>query len=105
MNVTGKTIAVSYHGTNYTLYNQRCREWTHPYAWAGEGTLTDSGCGVFSIANAACFLGGQIYLRGGGNVADLLPCRLQKSRIGRLPVYAGAARGVPPRMLHHDARC
>ena len=59
MNVTGKSIAVTYRGTNYTLYNQRCREWTHPYAWQGKGTLTDSGCGVFSIANAVCFLGGE----------------------------------------------
>ena len=59
MNATGKYIAGEYHGTAYILYNQRCREWTHPYAWAGEGTLTDSGCGVFSIANAACFLGGE----------------------------------------------
>ena len=59
MNVTGKTISVSYHGTNYTLCNQRCREWTHPYAFQDNGTLTDSGCGVFSIANAACFLGGE----------------------------------------------
>ncbi len=59
MNVTGKSISVTYHGTNYTLYNQRCREWTHPYAWQGKGTLTDSGCGVFSIANAVCFLGGE----------------------------------------------
>ena len=59
MNVTGKTISVSYHGTHYVLCNQRCREWTHPYAWEGKGTLTDSGCSVFSIANAACFLGGE----------------------------------------------
>ena len=59
MNVTGKTIDLSYHGTHYILCNQRCREWTHPYAWEGKGTLTDSGCGVFSIANAACFLGGE----------------------------------------------
>ena len=59
MNVTGKSIAVSYHGTNYTLYNQRCREWTHPYAWQDNGTLTDSGCGIFSTAIASCYLGGE----------------------------------------------
>ncbi len=59
MNTTGKQISGTYHGTRYILYNQRCREWTHPYAWEGSGTLTDSGCGIFSIANAACFLGGE----------------------------------------------
>ncbi len=59
MNATGKTISVSYRGTNYILYNQRCREWTHPYAWENRGTLTDSGCGIFSIASAACYLGGE----------------------------------------------
>lgn len=59
MNTTGKHISAVYHGVRYILYNQRCREWTHPYAWEGEGTLTDSGCGIFSIANAACYLGGE----------------------------------------------
>ena len=59
MQTTGKTIRVSYQGKEYTLYNQRCREWTHPYAWEGHGTLTDSGCGIFSLANAAGFLGGE----------------------------------------------
>lgn len=59
MNVTGKYITGTYQGKPYTLCNQRCREWTHPYAWEGKGTLTDSGCGIFSIAHAACFLGGK----------------------------------------------
>lgn len=58
MDITGKTIRVSYEGSEYTLFNQRCRDWTHPYAWEGSGTLTDSGCGIFSLANAAGFLGG-----------------------------------------------
>ncbi len=56
---TGKTIQVCYRGKEYTLFNQRSPAWTHPYAWEGEGTLTDSGCGIFSLANAAQFLGGE----------------------------------------------
>lgn len=59
MEITGKTISGVYQGVPYTLYNQRCRAWTHPYAWQGKGTLTDSGCGIFTIANAAWFLGGE----------------------------------------------
>ena len=37
MNVTGKYIDVECNGVNYHLYNQRCREWTHPYAYQGNG--------------------------------------------------------------------
>ena len=60
MNVTGKNIFVDYHGTHYALCNQRSREWTHPYEWENDGsTLSNAGCGVFSIAHAACYLGGK----------------------------------------------
>ena len=61
MNVSGKYISVAYDGIQYQLCNQRCREWTHPYEYQHNGsTLTNAGCGIFAIANAACYLGGDI---------------------------------------------
>lgn len=60
MNVTGKYIPVDYEGIHYELCNQRCREWTHPYAYQNNGsTLTNAGCGIFSVANAAWYLKGE----------------------------------------------
>ena len=57
---TGKYIPVDYQGVHYELCNQRCRQWTHPYEWKHNGsTLTNAGCGIFAIANAAWYLGGQ----------------------------------------------
>lgn len=60
MNVTGKYIPVDYLGVHYELCNQRCRAWSHPYAYENNGsTLSNAGCGIFSLANAAWYLGGQ----------------------------------------------
>ena len=60
MIATGKYIPVDYQGVHYELCNQRCREWTHPYAYQNNGsTLTNAGCGIFAIANAAWYLGGE----------------------------------------------
>ena len=57
MNVTGKYIAVEYGGIQYRLCNQRCRDWTHPYEYNHNGsTLTNAGCGIFSLVNAAQYL-------------------------------------------------
>lgn len=61
MKATGKHIPVDYQGIHYELCNQRCREWTHPYVYENDGdaNLSNSGCGIFSIAHAAIFLGGE----------------------------------------------
>ncbi|MDO5325678.1 MAG: hypothetical protein Q4G00_03040 [Clostridia bacterium] len=60
VNVSGKYISVTYDGVQYQLCNQRCRDWTHPYEYQGNGSmLTNAGCGIFAIANAACYLGGE----------------------------------------------
>ncbi|MBE5785984.1 MAG: hypothetical protein E7324_00415 [Clostridiales bacterium] len=60
MNATGKYITVDYQGTHYDICNQRSREWNHPYEYQGCGeTLSNAGCGIFSIAHAACFLNGE----------------------------------------------
>lgn len=42
-----------------TYFNQGCPHWTHPYAWQGKGTLTDSGCGIFSLCHCIEWLTGQ----------------------------------------------
>lgn len=60
MIVTGKYIPVEYQGVHYELCNQRCREWTHPYAYEGnDSMLCNAGCGIFAVANAAWYLGGE----------------------------------------------
>lgn len=60
MTVTGKYIPVDYEGIHFTLCNQRCRDWDHPYEWQHNGdTLSSAGCGIFSVYHAAQYLGGQ----------------------------------------------
>lgn len=60
MNATGKYIPVDYQGVHYELCNQRCRAWTHPYAYENNGsTLSNAGCGIFSLNNAAWYLGAR----------------------------------------------
>ena len=60
MNITGKYIPVDYQGVHYELCNQRCRDWTHPYEYQGNGSmLCNAGCGIFAVANAAWYLGGE----------------------------------------------
>ena len=42
--MTGKTIEVTYDDKTLLICNQRCREWTHPYAYEGDGEdLHDAG--------------------------------------------------------------
>lgn len=63
MQFTGKYISVSYQGVSYTLFNQRSREWTHPYEYQGNGSkLCNAGCGIFSTLHAAQYLGGACVL-------------------------------------------
>ena len=58
--ITGKTLPVHIGGRELTLYNQRCPEWTYPYEYAPNpgGTLTHSGCGVFSLCEAIEYMSG-----------------------------------------------
>lgn len=46
-----KTTRIHLLDRTLTYFNQGCPHWTHPYAWQGEGTLTDSGCGIFSLCH------------------------------------------------------
>ena len=61
MNVTGKYIYVPYQGKQMRICNQRSREWSHPYAYQQSNeTMSNAGCGIFSVAHAACFLCGTL---------------------------------------------
>ena len=56
--MTGKTKPISVLGRELTFFNQRCRAWTHPYAWQGEGNLANAGCGIFALCHGAQWLTG-----------------------------------------------
>lgn len=59
MQTTGKTVFMMYEGRRVRLCNQRCRDWTARYDYQGSGeTLSNAGCGIFSIANALSFMHG-----------------------------------------------
>ena len=59
MTPTGKYLFADYEGRTLRLYNQRCREWTQNYGYQGsDATLSNAGCGIFSIGNAVGFLNG-----------------------------------------------
>ena len=57
--ITGKVKEVALGEHTFLLHNQRCKDWTHPYPYQGEGTLTNSGCGIFALCHAAQWLTGQ----------------------------------------------
>lgn len=58
MQLTDRRKSITVLGRQMTFFNQRCRDWTHPYEWAGEGNLADSGCGIFSLCHAVQWLTG-----------------------------------------------
>ena len=62
METTRKTIELTYEGRQLKLCNQRCRDWTYPYGYLdGDNTLSQAGCGVFSIVNASQWLTGVFH--------------------------------------------
>ena len=62
MELTGKTIELTYAGKSLKLCNQRCRDWTHPYGYLdNDNTLSHAGCGIFSIVNASRWLTGVFH--------------------------------------------
>ena len=57
--LTGKTIMLQYDGRELVLCNQRCRQWVQPYGYLDEQcTLSQAGCGIFSVVNASCYMTG-----------------------------------------------
>ena len=60
MTITGTTRKISYDGHNILFMNQRCRGWSHPYAYIGESaTMSNAACGIFSIAHASQWMAGK----------------------------------------------
>lgn len=57
--MTGKTKAINLGNRTLLFHNQRCKEWTHPYPYQGEGNLANSGCGIFALCHAAQWLTGR----------------------------------------------
>lgn len=57
--MTGKTKEINLGNRTLLFHNQRCKEWTHPYPYQGEGNLANSGCGIFALCHAAQWLTGR----------------------------------------------
>lgn len=62
MLITGKTAYIEYEGKKYRFLNQRSPEWTHPYEYQPNSgdTLSNSGCGIFSLCFVAEAMSEQI---------------------------------------------
>lgn len=59
--LTGQSKSISLgKGRSLTFYNQRCRAWTHPYAYQNNATLSDAGCGIFALCHGAEWLTHQV---------------------------------------------
>ena len=59
MTPTGKYLYVDDGGRTLRLYNQRCRGWTQNYGYQGSSaTLSNAGCGIFSVGNAVEYMHG-----------------------------------------------
>ena len=61
MDYTGKQRIIPVMGRELTFFNQRCRDWTHPYPYRpGDGAnLSNSGCGIFSLCHCVQWLTGH----------------------------------------------
>ena len=58
MKMTDKTKEFEVLGRKLLFHNQRCKGWTHPYAYENEGTLSSAGCGIFALTHCAQWLTG-----------------------------------------------
>jgi len=59
--MTGKSKIITVEGVEITYFNQRCKDWTHPYEWQHNGsTLSNAGCGIFSLCHCAQWLTGKV---------------------------------------------
>ena len=60
---TGKRIDITYDGKAMTVFNQRSRLWNHPYDYQTpqKATLSNAGCGVFSICHCGQWLTDKVF--------------------------------------------
>ncbi len=60
MQITGTTREIHYNGHTILFMNQRCRGWSHRYAYLdGTETMSNAACGIFSIAHASQWMTGK----------------------------------------------
>ncbi|MBQ7455049.1 MAG: hypothetical protein IJS53_01290 [Clostridia bacterium] len=61
--ITGKSIEVTLLGKHMKVWNQRCRQWDHPYDYRTpqKATLSTAGCGVFSVCHCGQWLTGKAF--------------------------------------------
>lgn len=60
MSITGTTLPITVLERKLTFFNQRCRDWTHPYAYQNDENLSSAGCGIFSLCHCAQWLTGNV---------------------------------------------
>lgn len=60
MEITGISKPITVLGRKMTFFNQRCKGWTHPYAYQNAETLSSAGCGIFSLCHCVQWLTGDV---------------------------------------------
>lgn len=60
MSITGISKEIQLEGRKITFFNQRSKDWTHPYAYRNTENLSSAGCGIFSLCHCAQWLIGQV---------------------------------------------
>ena len=60
MSITSISKELKVIGRKLTFFNQRNRDWTHPYAYQNTENLSSAGCGIFSLCHCAQWLTGQV---------------------------------------------
>ena len=62
MLLTGTTKGITVLERNLIFFNQRSRDWTHPYPYHNEENLSSAGCGIFSLCHCAQWLTGDVQM-------------------------------------------
>lgn len=60
MSITGTSKEIIVNNRKVTYFNQRNKEWTHPYAYHNTENLSSAGCGIFSLCHCAQWLTGHV---------------------------------------------
>lgn len=60
MSITGISKEIVVQNRKVTFFNQRNRDWNHPYAYHNTETLSSAGCGIFSLCHCAQWLTGHV---------------------------------------------
>lgn len=61
MSITAKRKIIHVLDREIAFFNQRSRDWTHPYPWQPNdgANLSNAGCGIFSLCHCAQWLTGK----------------------------------------------